>query len=68
MGGGQGGKGGKSDQAVGGRSGAKGVKDAILAEEEEPEESDRPAWAGGNTDANPHMPADKGGGKPDSIV
>jgi len=63
MGGGQGGKGGKVDQTAGSRSGAKGMKDAVLADEGD-DDSDRPAWAGGNPTENPHSGG--GEGKPDT--
>lgn len=59
-GGGQGqqGAGGQGGQA--GQGGKKGMDKVLEADDD----SDRPAWAGGNTDANPHSGG--GGGKPDS--
>ena len=66
---GAGGQGGQGGQAAGGQGqrgggqgqrGGKSVAD-VLAEEAD-DDSDRPDWAGGNTEANPHTPG--GGGKP----
>jgi hypothetical protein len=58
----KGGQGGHGGQATGSKSGAKGVKDAVLAEDGD-DDSDRPAWAGGNPTENPHSGG--GEGKPD---
>ena len=62
MKGGQGG-GSQGGLATGSKSGAKGVKDAVLADEGD-DDSDRPAWAGGNPTENPHSGG--GEGKPAS--
>lgn len=51
---------GKSGQAVSG--GAKGVEGKVLSEEDEGDESDRPDWAMGNREANPHA---RGGAPPE---
>ena len=60
------GKGSQGGQAAGGAGGQgqRGGKSMteVLADEAD-DDSDRPAWAGGNTEANPHTPG--GGGKPD---
>ena len=59
-GGGQGGQGGQGQQGAGGGQGGKQGMDKVL---EADDDSDRPPWAGGNTDENPHSGG--GGGKPD---
>jgi hypothetical protein len=60
------GKGSQGGQAAGGAGGQgqRGGKSMteVLADEGGEDDSDRPAWAGGNTEANPHTPG--GGGKP----
>ena len=67
---GAGGQGGQGGQAAGGQGqrgggqgqrGGKSVAD-VLADEAD-DDSDRPAWAQGNNEANPHSPG--GGGQPD---
>jgi hypothetical protein len=62
MGSQRGGKGQKGGSDAGHRGGNKAINDILAGEDGGEEDSDRPAWAGGNKELNPHRGEGSAGG------